>query len=175
MSSAVGIDSGPISPCNPTDLPAICEIINDSAAAYKGVIPADRWHEPYMPLPELEAEIARGIRFWGYRIGRELIGVMGIQDVKDVTLIRHAYIRTQQRGTGIGTALLRHLGTLTSRPVLIGTWKSAIWAIRFYERHGFQVTSDAEKNRLLHVYWTVPDRQVEESVVLVDERWRRQS
>jgi GNAT superfamily N-acetyltransferase len=174
MSSAAGTDSGPISLCNPADLPAICEIINESAAAYKGVIPADRWHEPYMPLLELEAEIARGIRFYGYQIGGELAGVMGIQNVKDVTLIRHAYVRSQQRGTGIGTALLRHLGTLTSRPILIGTWKAATWAIRFYQRHGFLLTSNAEKNRLLRIYWTVPDRQVEESAVLVDDRWRQQ-
>ena len=153
MSPAAGTDSHYVFPCRPTDLPGIWEIINESASAYRDVIPADRWHEPYMSMPELESEIARGIRFYGYWIESELVGVMGLQDVKDVTLIRHAYVRTKRRGRGIGTA------------------QAATWAIRFYQRYGFRLTSDAEKNRLLRIYWTVPDRQVEESVVLVDEKW----
>ena len=160
-----------IAPCTPGDVPVICEIINDAAQAYKGVIPADRWHEPYMPLADLESEIAKGVRFYGYRDGGELIGVMGIQDVKDVTLIRHAYVRTKSRNHGLGRALLEHLNRLTQRPVLIGTWKAAAWAIRFYEKNGFRVVGEEEKNRLLRTYWTIPDRQVEESVVLVDARW----
>jgi GNAT superfamily N-acetyltransferase len=163
-----------IAPCQPVDLPALFEIINDAAVAYKGVIPADRWHEPYMPMPELKSEIAKGVRFYGYTLDGQLTGVMGIQDVKDVTLIRHAYVRTKQRRHGIGQALLEYLNQLSTRPVLIGTWKAASWAIRFYEKNGFTRVSDEEKNRLLRIYWTIPDRQVEESVVLVDPRWRRQ-
>jgi GNAT superfamily N-acetyltransferase len=160
-----------IAACTPADVPAIFEIINDAAQAYKGVIPADRWHEPYMPMADLEAEIAKGVRFYGYRQDGQLAGVMGIQDVKDVTLIRHAYVRTQARHQGLGRALLQHLNGLTQRPVLIGTWKAAVWAIRFYEKNGFRVVAEEEKNRLLRTYWTIPERQVEESVVLVDTRW----
>jgi len=161
-----------IEACRSSDLPAIFEIINDAAHAYKGVIPADRWHEPYMPMPELESEIAKGVRFYGYQLDGCLVGVMGIQDVKDVTLIRHAYVRTPSRRHGIGQALLEQLNQLTTRPVLIGTWKAATWAIRFYEKNGFTLVNDDEKNRLLRTYWTIPTRQVEESVVLVDRRWR---
>jgi GNAT superfamily N-acetyltransferase len=167
----VSAQPGEISLCGPEDLPAIFEIINESALAYKGVIPADRWHEPYMPMTELTAEIGRGIRFYGYRAGGCLLGVMGIQDVRDVTLIRHAYVRTACRGQGIGGKLLAWLNQLTTRPVLIGTWKAATWAIRFYEQNGFVLLGDDEKTRLLKIYWTVPDRQVEESVVLADRRW----
>ena len=161
-----------ISPCAPEDLSSIFEIINESAAAYKGVIPADRWHEPYMPLEELQSEIAKGVTFYGYRLEGTLTGVMGIQDVQDVTLIRHAYVRTQSRGHGVGGKLLAHLSQLTRRPLLIGTWKAADWAIRFYRKNGFELVTDEEKNSLLQIYWTVPQRQIEESVVLVDRRWR---
>jgi GNAT superfamily N-acetyltransferase len=157
-----------IAACRPDDEPVILEIINDAAVAYKGVIPADRWHEPYMSAEELAAEIARGVRFSGLRESGRLIAVMGIQDVKDVTLIRHAYVRTEFRGRGLGGELLAGLRALTRRPILIGTWKAATWAIRFYERHGFCVVDDAEKNRLLQTYWTVPARQIEESVVLAE-------
>jgi len=163
-----------IVPCAPADVPAIFEIINDAAHAYKGVIPADRWHEPYMPMADLQTEIGKGVRFYGYREDGGLIGVMGIQDVKDVTLIRHAYVRTASRRHGIGQALLEHLNELTSRPVLIGTWKAATWAIRFYEKNGWTLVGEEEKNRLLRTYWTVPDRQINESVVLVDAKWRQQ-
>jgi GNAT superfamily N-acetyltransferase len=162
-----------ITPCAAADLPVIFEIVNQSARAYKGVIPADLWHEPYMPMTELESEIAKGVRFYCYRESGRIVGVMGIQEVKDVTLIRHAYVRTESRRHGIGQKLLEHLNGLTGRPVLIGTWKAATWAIRFYEKHGFGVVPDEEKNRLLRIYWTIPDRQVEESVVLVDRRWRQ--
>jgi len=155
-----------IRPCESTELHTVWEIINESAQAYKGVIPDDRWHVPYMPLNELESEIKKGVRFYGYYIDEDLVGVMGIQDVKDVTLIRHAYIRTKQRGRGIGRALLRQVCGLSDKAILIGAWKAATWAIEFYEKNGFTVVDDAEKNRLLRTYWTVPDRQIEESVVL---------
>jgi GNAT superfamily N-acetyltransferase len=162
-----------ITPCTSEEIPTIAEIINESAVAYKGVIPADRWHEPYMPMAELRAEIDRGVRFFGSRADGRLVGVMGIQDVKDVTLIRHAYVRSEYRRHGVGQELLAYLRELTEHPVLIGTWKAAVWAIRFYEKHGFAQVGEAEKNRLLQIYWTIPTRQVEESVVLADERWRR--
>lgn len=163
-----------IAPCAAADLPAVFEIINESALAYKGVIPADRWHEPYMPMAELKSEIAKGVRFYCCRLDGRITGVMGIQDVKDVTLIRHAYVRTKERRHGVGRTLLEHLNQLTTRPVLIGTWKAATWAVRFYEKNGFTLVTDEEKNRLLRIYWTIPDRQVEESVVLVSPRWRQQ-
>lgn len=150
----------------------MADIVNDAAAAYRGHIPADRWHEPYMPLEELRSEIAAGVRFLGVERAGALLGIMGSQEVKDVTLIRHAYVRTSERGHGLGTLLLKQLLATTTRPVLIGTWRAATWAISFYERHGFQVVGDEEKNRLLKRYWTVPDRQIETSVVLADARWR---
>jgi N-acetylglutamate synthase-like GNAT family acetyltransferase len=164
-----------IRPATGSDTATIHEIINDAAQAYQGVIPADRWHEPYMPMADLEAEIGKGVRFYCCRQHGRIVGVMGIQDVKDVTLIRHAYVRTASRRHGIGQALLEHLNQLTTRPVLIGTWKAATWAIRFYEKNGFRLVTDEEKNRLLRIYWTIPARQVEESVVLVDSKWRRGS
>lgn len=162
-----------IRPCQAADLPVIFELINESARAYKGVIAADRWHEPYMPMPELSSEIAKGVRFSCCSLDGRIVGVMGIQDVKDVTLIRHAYVRTEYRGHGIGQALLEHLNRLTTRAVLIGTWKAATWAVRFYEKNGYTLVEDEEKNRLLRIYWTIPDRQVEESVVLASPRWRQ--
>ena len=150
----------------------MADIVNDAAVAYRGHIPADRWHEPYMPLEELRSEIAAGVRFLGVERAGALLGIMGSQEVKDVTLIRHAYVRTSERGHGLGTLLLKQLLATTTRPVLIGTWRAATWAISFYERHGFQVVGDEEKNRLLKRYWTAPDRQIETSVVLADARWR---
>jgi GNAT superfamily N-acetyltransferase len=161
-----------IAPCGSADLPVILEIINDSARAYKGVIPADRWHEPYMAMTELISEIDKGVRFYGYYSDDRLKGVMGIQDIKDVTLIRHAYVRSECRGQSIGGELLTHLNQLSGRPVLIGTWKAATWAIRFYEKNGFVLLGNNEKNRLLISYWTIPNRQIEESIVLADKRWR---
>lgn len=152
--------------CRQQDLEAIYAIVNDAAHVYRGVIPADRWHEPYMPREELQHEVDAGVVFWGYEVDGELVGVMGIQDVQDVTLIRHAYVRPGYQKQGIGGVLLSHLCTLTTRPILIGTWADAIWAVRFYEKHGFRVVSPAEKNRLLLKYWSIPERQVETSVVL---------
>lgn len=158
-----------IHPCDADDFEVIYAIINDAAEAYRGVIPTDRWHEPYMSREQLRREIESGVRFWGYRDNGGLIGVMGIQDVQDVTLIRHAYVRTTSRNQGIGGKLLGELRKMTSRPVLIGTWAAATWAIRFYERHGFRLVSPEEKDRLLKKYWSIPGRQVETSVVLVEE------
>lgn len=173
-------DALTIRPCTPEDEPLMADIVNDGAQAYKGVIPADRYHEPYMPLEELRAEVAAGVRFFGAELGGSLIAVMGIQDVDneapaaeggigDVTLIRHAYVRTCVRGQGIGGALLEHLRTMTERPLLMGTWADAIWAVNFYRKHGFTLTSHAEKEKLLRVYWNIPERQVDTSVVLADQ------
>jgi GNAT superfamily N-acetyltransferase len=141
-------------------------IINDAAQAYKGIIPADRWHEPYMPMDELKAQIADGIVFSGYESEGRLVGVMGVQDKGEVTLIRHAYVRSSERRKGVGEALLKHLEATTRKPVLIGTWADAAWAIRFYEKNGYRLQSRAETGRLLRKYWTIPDRQIETSVVL---------
>ena len=141
-------------------------MINDAAVAYRGVIPADRWHEPYMPMAELESEIAAGVEFFCARRDGEVVAVMGLQHVKDVALIRHAYTRTAYQGRGVGGELLDGLRRRTERPLLVGTWKAATWAVRFYERRGFRLVSDEEKVRLLKRYWTVSDRQIEESVVL---------
>jgi GNAT superfamily N-acetyltransferase len=161
-----------ISPTIPADFEAMYEIINDAARAYEGVIPADRYHEPYISRDELRREIEDGVIFWGYREERELVGVMGIQDVADVTLIRHAYVRTSRRNQGIGGKLLTFLMGRTDRPTLIGTWAAADWAVRFYEKYGFTLVTPEEKNRLLATYWKIPARQVETSVVLADSRWR---
>jgi GNAT superfamily N-acetyltransferase len=160
-----------IRPCGAADVPALFAIVNDAARAYKGIIPADRWHEPYMPREELEHEIADGVAFWGAERDGRLVGVMGIQDRGDVTLIRHAYVRTAERRQGIGAGLLRHLETLTAKPILIGTWSAATWAIAFYEKHGYRVLPRPEIVRLLRKYWRIPERQVETSVVLADARW----
>ena len=155
------------------DFEEIFTTINDAAIAYKGVIPPDRWHEPYMTKAELQAQIEDGVRFSCYVDNDEIIGVMGIQDKADVELIRHAYVRTKQRNKGIGTLLLQELIQDVKKPILIGTWKAADWAIRFYEKHGFRLVEEEEKNRLLKKYWAIPDRQVETSVVLVDGKYKR--
>lgn len=157
--------------CEDRDYDAILAIINAAAQAYGGVIPEDRWKEPYMPRAELIEEIQSGIVFWGYREDGELIGVMGIQDVADVTLIRHAYVRPESQQQGVGGRLLSHLRRRTDRPILIGTWADAAWAIRFYQKHGFRLVSPVEKGRLLRTYWSIPERQVDTSVVLADDRW----
>ena len=166
----VSTADGRIRACHEDDFSRIHCIINDAAAAYRGVIPEDRWHEPYMPPEELESEIAAGVRFLGwYSPPDTLLGVMGAQDVQDVTLIRHAYVlRASQRG-GIGSALIAALMEATERPLLVGTWKAATWAIAFYERHGFRLVDDTAT--VLRRYWTIPDRQIETSVVLADPRW----
>ncbi|MCY3671630.1 MAG: GNAT family N-acetyltransferase [Alphaproteobacteria bacterium] len=159
--------------CAASDFDRILAIINDAARAYRGVIPDDRWKDPYMPAGELAEEIAAGIDFDGYEIeGAGLVGVMGIQPVEDVTLIRHAYVATAYRRSGIGSALLEGLLARQDRPVLIGTWAAAGWAIAFYRRYGFETVPEPEKTRLLQRYWTVPERQIETSVVLADSRWR---
>jgi len=152
--------------CLEDDFEAIYEIINDAAQAYRGIIPPDRWHDPYMPRKELLEEISSGVVFLGYEKEGELVGVMGTQDLQDVTLIRHAYVLTAHRNQGIGGELLGQIMGRATRPVLIGTWAAAFWAIRFYERHGFTVVSPAEKERLLRKYWSLPDRQIVTSVVL---------
>jgi GNAT superfamily N-acetyltransferase len=154
-----------IRPCRDDDRAAILAIVNAAAEAYRGVIPADRWHEPYMSRDELDAEIAAGVAFWGHEDG-ELDGVMGIQPVRDVVLIRHAYVAPGTQGRGIGGALLEHLLSATDRPVLVGTWAAAAWAIRFYERHGFAQVGSERTAELLQTYWDIPARQVETSVVL---------
>ncbi len=159
-----------IRPCTADDFETVYAIVNDAAQAYCGVIPADRWKSPYMPREELRHEIDEGVVFWGYEDGGQLVGVMGIQDVQDVTLIRHAYVRTDRRNQGIGGKLLEHLYAQCTRPVLIGTWVAATWAIRFYEKHGFYLVTPEEKNRLLKKYWSIPERQVETSVVLAETK-----
>ncbi|HWZ31983.1 MAG TPA: GNAT family N-acetyltransferase [Bryobacteraceae bacterium] len=139
--------------CDDNDFDLIWTIINDGARAYKGVIPEDRWTEPYMSRDQLRHEIDESVVFWGYEENETLEGVMGLQQVQDVTLIRHAYVRTTSRNRGIGTRLLSHLRQLTQDPVLIGTWADAVWAIRFYEKHGFQIVRPDQKDRLLKRYW----------------------
>ena len=158
-----------IRPCDKEDVEQIWTTINDGAQAYKGVIPEDRWTDPYMTLAELRAQIADGVRFWAYQDSEAaLTGVMGIQFVQGVTLIRHAYVRQSWQGRGIGTLLLAHLRTLARGPVLIGAWADATWALRFYQKHGFQAVDPDEKVRLLRRYWKVSERQIETSVVLAD-------
>jgi GNAT superfamily N-acetyltransferase len=152
--------------CRDDERHAILAIINRGAEAYRGVIPADRWHEPYMPADELDREIAAGVSFWGYEADGALLGIMGIQHVRDVDLIRHAYVLPESQRRGVGGALLEHLRGLSKRRMLIGTWAAAGWAIDFYRRHGFELASPEQKTALLKTYWTVPDRQIETSVVL---------
>ena len=154
-----------------SDRAAILEIVNDAAQAYRGVIPADRWHDPYMSADELDNEIAGGVVFWVAEEDGRLSGVMGIQDKGDVALVRHAYVASNTQKKGVGTGLLRHVEGLAGKPILIGTWASASWAIEFYRRNGFSVVPDAEKDRLLRTYWSIPERQIETSVVLADRRW----
>ena len=161
-----------IRPCDARDFTDIWTIINDGAQAYREVIPEDCWSEPYMTQEHLRHEMDEGVVFWGYEESTKLVGVMGIQHVQDVTLIRHAYVRTAQQKCGIGAQLLAYLRQLTDRPVLIGTWADATWAIRFYEKHGFQKLFPHEKDLLLKKYWSIPERQAKTSVVLADATWR---
>jgi GNAT superfamily N-acetyltransferase len=153
----------------------VYNIVNDAAHAYRGVIPQDCWKEPYMPSDELREELAHGVQFWGYELQSRLVGVMGLQDKRSVSLIRHAYVRTEYRNQGIGGQLLAELRNQTHNPLLVGTWAAARWAIAFYEKHGFHLVSDTAKRRLLQAFWSISERQIETSVVLVDfdpERWR---
>jgi N-acetylglutamate synthase-like GNAT family acetyltransferase len=153
------------------DHASLLAIVNQAAQAYRGLIPADRWHDPYMPEEEFLSEIASGVIFWVAEDNNGLLGGMGIQDRGAVTLIRHAYVSTSAQRKGVGTTLLRHVVALTTKPVLIGTWAAATWAIDFYQRNGFMLLSRAETERLLGTYWTIPDRQIVTSVVLADARW----
>jgi GNAT superfamily N-acetyltransferase len=155
-----------IRPCHDSDRAAILAVVNAAAEAYRGVIPADRWHEPYMPRDQLDGEIAAGVVFWGYEEGGTLAGVMGFQSVRDVDLIRHAYILPRSQRRGIGGALLGQLRHLSTRRLLVGTWEAADWAIRFYRRHGFELVPPTLKTALLKTYWNIPERQVDVSVVL---------
>jgi N-acetylglutamate synthase-like GNAT family acetyltransferase len=157
--------------CDDNDFESIYLIINEAAQVYRGVIPSDRWKQPYMSKDELQHEIRDGVRFWGYEEDGKLVGVMGIQDVADVSLIRHAYVLKSEQNRGIGTKLLSHLLTQTSRPILVGTWAAATWAVRFYEKHGFELVTKGTKDRLLRTYWSIPERQIETSVVLADKKW----
>ena len=158
----------PIRPCREDERAAIAAIVNAAAEAYRGVIPADRWHEPYMAAEALDREIASGVAFWGYEADGELAGVMGVQPVSDVELIRHAYVAPGRQRAGVGGALLAHLAAGGTRRMLVGTWAAADWAIRFYERHGFRLVSPERTTALLRTYWTIPERQVETSVVLAN-------
>ena len=159
-----------IRPCREDEREATIAIVNAAAEAYRGVIPADRWQEPYMPMEELEEEIAAGVTFWGYESDGELVGVMGIQGVGDVDLIRHAYVSPGLQRRGVGSALLEHVTRSATRPILIGTWAAADWAIEFYRRNGFEVQPPERSAELLRTYWTIPERQVETSIVLVGGR-----
>jgi len=154
-----------------SDFKGIFDTINESASVYKGIIPADRWQEPYMSEHELQIQIEEGVKFWCYFDNANIVGVMGIQDKSDVTLIRHAYVRTSARNKGIGSKLLNHLSELTTKPILVGTWADATWAINFYKKHGFHLVSFDEKERLLRRHWTIPIRQIETSVVLASSNW----
>ena len=159
--------------CKDSDLNTIFEIINDAARTYKGVIPQDRWHEPYMSPAELRAQIDDGVVFWGLERDGQLLGVMGIQDKGDVTLIRHAYVLAKAQNRGIGKKLLQNLQSMTEKPILIGTWANASWAVSFYQKNGYTLVTEEEKNRLLRKYWSIPKRQVETSVVLANQTWYR--
>ncbi|MFN2567486.1 MAG: GNAT family N-acetyltransferase [Gemmatimonadaceae bacterium] len=153
------------------DFAAMLAIINTAAQAYRGVIPADRWHEPYMPADALAREIAEGVVFWVAEQEGRVAGVMGIQDKGDVALVRHAYVAPTAQRTGVGTKLLRHVQGLVDKPILIGTWEAASWAIEFYRRNGFTVVPSGHKDDLLRTYWSIPARQIETSVVLANGRW----
>jgi GNAT superfamily N-acetyltransferase len=151
----------------PFDFDDILKVVNDAAQVYKGIIPADRWKEPYIPAKELKKEIADGVEFYGFKKDDVLLGVMGIQRVRDVTLIRHAYVLRSHQRKGIGEKLINHLrGLATTSAVLVGTWEAAWWAVEFYEKNGFTLVTEGEKNRLLRKYWQIPERQVKTSVVL---------
>jgi N-acetylglutamate synthase-like GNAT family acetyltransferase len=157
--------------CNHRDFEILYSIINEAAQKYKGVIPEDCWKIPYMPEDELKHEIDEGVVFWGFETQGELIGIMGMQQIQDVTLIRHAYVRPAQQHRGIGKQLLGELCRQTDRPMLIGTWADAAWAIRFYEKHGFKRVPPREKDRLLKKYWSISARQTATSIVLADKKW----
>jgi GNAT superfamily N-acetyltransferase len=150
--------------CQAGDITRIYFIINEAAKAYDGFIPADCYHQPYMPDDELKKEMKR-ITFYGWEVNGELVGIMGMEPIKDVTLIRHAYVLPQWQKQGIGHKLLNHLkGLVTTPRLLVGTWAAAHWAIAFYHKHGFSLLPD--KDKLLADYWDIPSRQIETSVVM---------
>ncbi len=157
--------------CSKSDFSRIFEIINDAAQKYKGIIPEDRWSDPYMPIEKLNSEIEDGVIFWGLEHENQLIGVMGIQNKGEVSLIRHAYVWTQAQKLGTGTRLLHHLEGITKEPILIGTWANASWAILFYEKNGYTLVAEKEKSLLLRKYWSIPERQIETSVILANPMW----
>jgi GNAT superfamily N-acetyltransferase len=158
--------------CSEPDLATVLDIINGAAEAYRGVIPADRWHDPYMDEAEMRDEIAAGVAFWCLESDGELLGVMGLQPVRDVDLVRHAYVRPDAQRRGVGARLLDHLRRISTRPMLVGTWSAAAWAIDFYRRQGFEPVPEEHKIELLKTYWVIPDRQVATSVVLANPPWR---
>ena len=153
------------------DFAEMLAIINAAARAYHDVIPVDRWHDPYMPAAELSREIAAGVAFWVAEQDGRLLGVMGMQDRGDVALVRHAYVAPGTQRSGVGTSLLRHVEALVEKPILIGTWAAATWAIAFYRRNGYTLVADEQRDRLLRTYWSIPAAQAEASVVLADGRW----
>ncbi len=155
--------------CLESDRPVVLEIINAAAQAYRGIIPADRWHQPYMSEEELSSEIAHGVEFSVCEAADASIGIMGIQRVRNVRLLRHAYVRPERQGKGVGSALIAHLCS-GDGTILVGTWRAATWAVEFYERHGFAPVPDDDVEALLRAYWTVPDRQIETSTVLSSPR-----
>ena len=157
---------GTIRRCDDEDLATMLAIVNAAAEAYRGVIPADRWHEPYMQESELREELAAGVEFWGLQTEDGLVGVMGVQPVKDVDLIRHAYVRPDRQRHGVGAELIEHLRRRSPRRMLVGTWAAATWAIGFYQRHGFGLVAPDAAAALLRTYWTIPERQIATSVVL---------
>lgn len=156
--------------CSINDYEAILSIINDAAEVYRGIIPTELWVEPYMSADELRKEITSGVRFFGLEVGGGLVAVMGTQSVRDVILVRHAYVRTNRQRKGEGSRLLQYLVDNASKPILIGTWRAARWALRFYEKNGFRLIEGGEKDRLLKAYWRIPARQVNASVVMADHR-----
>ena len=152
--------------CRDDETSTILAIVNAAAEAYRDVIPADRWHDPYMSAEQLQRDVAVGVDFWGYELDGALIGVMGIQSVRDVDLIRHAYVKPGNQRLGVGAALITHLRSLSTRRLLVGTWADATWAIRFYQREGFALVPPSRTAMLLKSYWDIPERQIETSVVL---------
>jgi len=157
-----------IRPCRNDEQGAMLAIVNAAAEAYRGVIPQDCWHEPYMSTSELSNELDADIKFWGYESDRALLGIMGVQRVRDVDLVRHAYVLPEFQHQGVGSALIRQLRTLSELRMLVGTWAAATWAIAFYERHQFKLVPVGRKEELLRSYWTIQDRQIEASVVLAN-------
>ncbi len=162
------LDPGPIRKCRADEAGQILEIVNTAAEAYRGVIPDDCWREPYMSADQLDREIAAGVAFWGREVDGRLAGVMGVQPVKDVELIRHAYVLPVCQGAGIGGSMLDNLKGRARGRMLVGTWAAATWAIRLYQRRGFQLVSPERTPEVLSTYWTISPRQIETSVVLAD-------